>query len=127
MPHMPESASVLDTTPPSYAECQSALERIKGTAEYWKLEHPEYRLVVASGMLDPFDVSRLAAYRLKGQKPPLGYYDDLLDKLLYAVALLRQERYDDHGDAQDSLVSYRDPNHPDLSRGAARRKVKDGP
>lgn len=123
---MTESAPVPDTAPPSYAECQSALERIKGSAEYWKIEHPEYRLVVAAGMLDPFDVSRLAAYRLKGQKPPLGYYDDLLDKLMYAVALLRQERRDDHGDAPDCLVVYRDANHPDLQRGAALRKARDG-
>ena len=88
---------------PSYDDVVSALDRIRATPS-WDLQHPE-RGFVLSRLLAGVDRScaRLAAYRLAGETPPLGYYDDVLASLQGAIESIVAERRRDHGDAPECL------------------------
>ncbi|HEU4544317.1 MAG TPA: hypothetical protein VFR23_24515 [Jiangellaceae bacterium] len=69
----------------------------------------------------------MAAYRLSGQVPPLGYYDSEIDSLFRAIELLLRERTADHGDqphclAKDSERSQFLAEHRGESLGALLRR-----
>lgn len=95
------------TTPPSYDDVQTAFARIRAEGGVcWDHEHPLRRFeLAASASSIRFDAQRLASYRLAGQTPPLGYYDDVRDMLHAALEMIEAERRADHGDAAMCLAA----------------------
>lgn len=87
--------------PPSYEDVCSAFARIREKDPNWDLNHPERDFALAAGLMAILrgDLARLAAYRLAGEPPPLGYYDGVRDKLHHALELVERQRRNDHGDA----------------------------
>lgn len=93
--------NVGDEKIPSFEDVQSVFSRIRNSGGLWDHEHPlrqwvliaEWLRNVAGGM------PRLAAYAEKGEAPPLGYIDEEIDTIEYALERLREERKRAHGDA----------------------------
>lgn len=95
-----------DENIPSYEDVIAVFGTIRQQSG-WDYEHPLRRFVHASTWANiTRECERIAAYRLKGSVPPLGYYDEILDHLHYAIDLLMKERQADHGDAP---ICLRDP------------------
>lgn len=91
---------------PSYEDICSAFTRIrKAGGSSWDYEHELRRFELAAQEADVRrSCERLAAYRLAGEAPPLGYYDAEIDRLFRAIELLVAERSIDHGDVPHCLA-----------------------
>lgn len=89
---------------PSYEDVTSAFDRIRADAcvagDTWCQRHPLGDFIRVSDRIGSVarDCERLAAYRLLPEPAPAGYYDDTIEKLEAAIALLQQQRAIDHGD-----------------------------
>lgn len=94
---------------PSADECESALDEIAGDHSHgwWDQHHPQRAFPIAVGHLRVAigSIARLAAYRLIGRRPALGYYDDVLDRIMAAAEAIAASRREDYGGAPACLAS----------------------